>query len=138
MGAFTTAVRWLVRGIRLLRQNRTIARGVAMTVFSNNEKIAYRVERAFAKWERVETKYGQHTDFWESVKTGAKDPNGILMTQDNCLYAMMWKRGFDDTIKPIGKKLLPDEEVAEPPPSIPEIPEVSDLTPEEDDDSNLE
>ncbi len=135
MSLAAKAITWLVRGFKALRANRKVVEGLAMTVFKNNTKIAKRVERFFEKIAKVERMHGEHTEFWGKIKSAHAAGVGVSLDAGEVKYAAMFKRGFDDTLKPIGVKLAGKIEPDDVP--LPDVEEIPDLDAAEDDDSNL-
>lgn len=136
------AIRWLVVGIRGLRKNRELTRALLLTVVTS-EKVQKRIESFFTKIAKVEAKWGMHSDFWRKIKEAAKAGTGVTLTPEDVRYAHYFKRAFDDTIKPIGKKVVDglgldgvDEDPRLVP--LPDVPDVPELTAGEEDDGNLD
>ena len=127
MSKFQKAVRWIRRAIKVARANRDIIKMGVGAVLANNEKAARRFYRLVEKLERVEELHGQHTDFWDLIDRVAESGQPEMLTVQNARYGRYFKRAFNDTVRPVGEKLLGTD-----------VDEVPDLTPDEDDDSNLE
>ena len=133
------AVTWLKRAVGFIRHNRELTKTIAMSVFANNERIAKRVEKFFTKAARVETMWGAHTNAWGLIEDGAKRGDAVTLPVAEVKYLNQFKRAFDKTIKPIGTKVaakFDDDATPVPMPVPPD--EVPDITPVEDDDTDID
>ncbi len=138
MGIFNTvakARRWLVAGWRKIRRNRELMRAL-MKSLGVSEKIQRRVERYFEKMDKVEELHGAVTAAYRKVETNVK-AGAVVDPLDLAEYRYLYfaKKAFDDTIRPIGLKAVDHADEVELP--VPDVPDVEDLTAEEDDDANL-
>lgn len=141
------AIRWLLVGARGLSKNREMVQLLTRELITS-EKINRRLQSFFEKTAKVEAAWGVHANFWNTIKQARKSGDGCVLSAEDVNYIFFFKKAFDDTIKPIGKKVVDqhgldglgddDDERDNLVPLPPVDPDVPELTKEEADDGNLE